>query len=350
MEAHQDRVEGVLGIGYAHSEAQVVQGLDGPYRNLPELMVYYERIKSNAYSLWLNDLDASTGSILFGGVNADKYVGQLHTLPVESSDRGSRPSDFFITLTEIGFSGGEQPAQVMAEDLKVPVLLDSGTSLTYLPNDLARQVMRSVGAEYNARTHNALVACSLADNRTTLDFTFTSVVISVPMDEMVIPLRSRRRGSSGSTSITLSDGETPACLFGIAAANENSNVLGDTFLRSAYVVYDLANDEISLAQTNFNATTDRLLEIATGPESVPDSDPVADPVSAEWPNRRRVPPPPQATLEPTGGSKPGEDPPQSTSSSTTSSSAPSIMSHVPLHILCALFFIIMISSSSIVFI
>jgi hypothetical protein len=56
--------------------------------------------------------------------------------------------------------------------------------------------------------------------------------------------------------------------------------LGDTFLRSAYVVYDLANNEISLAQTNFNATGTNVVEIGTGTGSVPDATTVANPVAA----------------------------------------------------------------------
>lgn len=48
-------------------------------------------------------------------------------------------------------------------------------------------------------------------------------------------------------------------------------MLGDTFLRSAYVVYDLANNAISLAPTNFNATASTVLEIAAGANGVPDA-------------------------------------------------------------------------------
>lgn len=46
---------------------------------------------------------------------------------------------------------------------------------------------------------------------------------------------------------------------------------GDTFLRSAYVVYDLDNEEISLANTLFNVTESKILEIGTGKNSVPDA-------------------------------------------------------------------------------
>lgn len=56
--------------------------------------------------------------------------------------------------------------------------------------------------------------------------------------------------------------------------------MGDTFIRSAYLVYDLDNNEISIAQTNFNATTNNVLEIGTGTEAVPSATAVANAVSA----------------------------------------------------------------------
>jgi hypothetical protein len=56
-------------------------------------------------------------------------------------------------------------------------------------------------------------------------------------------------------------------------------VLGDTFLRSAYVVYDLENNEISIAQTNFNATTENIQEIQKGADGVPNATGVANAVS-----------------------------------------------------------------------
>ena len=64
--------EGILGIGYQVNEVQAGRLGQSPYNNLPAQLVADNKIQSNAYSLWLNDLDASTGSILFGGVDTDQ--------------------------------------------------------------------------------------------------------------------------------------------------------------------------------------------------------------------------------------------------------------------------------------
>ena len=232
-------------------------------------------IKSNAYSLWLNDLDAATGSILFGGVNTDKYHGDLATLPIQKAATESNPSQFFITLTELSFNQNGQD-QAIASDRADPVLLDSGSTLTYLPATVATDIFQSVGAEYDDVQQSAYVDCGLQQNSTVLNFKFTQPVISVPMNELVMDPDLDSQGSP----VTLSDGKTPACLFGIAPATQGSNVLGDTFLRSAYVVYDLTNNQISIAQTNFNSTTDHVLEIGTGKQSVPNASPVTNAVDA----------------------------------------------------------------------
>lgn len=47
---------------------------------------------------------------------------------------------------------------------------------------------------------------------------------------------------------------TQGCALGIVPTSGGSSVLGDTFLRSVYVVYDMDNNEISLANTNFNVS------------------------------------------------------------------------------------------------
>ena len=229
-------------------------------------------IKSNAYSLWLNDLDANTGSILFGGVNTGKYQGQLQTLPIiKESDVFA---EFIIALTGISISNNGRKTPLRFGGRSAPVLLDSGSSLTYLPDTLAEEIFNQVGAQYSAQQEAAYVPCSLMNNASTIDFTFSSPVISVPMNELVINPGPNSDGSQ----VAFDDG-TPACIFGISPAGESTSVLGDTFLRSAYVVYDLANNEISLAQTNFNSTENRILEIGTGSNSIPDATGVANPVT-----------------------------------------------------------------------
>jgi hypothetical protein len=267
QESESDRcVEGILGIGYTSNEVQVNRNGKNAYPNVPQLMVDQNLIQSNAYSLWLDDLESSTGLILFGGVNTDKYYGKLSTLPIARYRGQSTPSEFIIAMTGLNFIGGDGSNQTVTSGATIPVLLDSGSSLTYLPNDIASALFKLFGAKYDTRSEVAYVPCSLAKSGTSLDFTFSNPVIRVPLEELVIDPGPRSDGNR----LTFQDG-SPACIFGISGSGRSTNVLGDTFLRSAYVVYDLDNNEISLAQTNFNSTKDSIKEISKGPDSVPDA-------------------------------------------------------------------------------
>jgi hypothetical protein len=261
--------QGVLGIGYMSNEVQVQRANMDPYPNLPQALLNAGHIASNAYSLWLNDLDASTGEILFGGVNTEKYEGELATLPILSTS--GQYFELTIALTGVANSGSDLSS---SSSLPAAVLLDSGATLTYLPNDITQEIYNAVQAVYQSDVGAAYAPCTLASSAATVDYTFSGVTIKVPYNELFLSAGTNNFGQP----ITFSNGEE-ACLFGIAPAQDGIAVLGDTFLRSAYVVYDLSNNEISLAQTVFNSTTDNVQMITKGGDGVPNATPVTTPVS-----------------------------------------------------------------------
>ena len=258
---------GVLGIGYPSNEVQVAQTDLGTYPNLPKAMVKQGLIKSNAYSLWLNDLAANTGSILFGGVDAAKYHGELKILPVQKVNGGY--SQLVIALTGLTLSAKSSHHNYSSKALPTAVLLDSGSTLTYLPDSLVNDIYKDLGVVYEQSTAAGFVPCSLAQSSVNMTYTFSSPEITVGADELVIDIG----------NLSFQDG-TPACLFGIAPSGNGPAVLGDTFLRSAYVVYDLANNEIALASTNFNSRGSDVHEIGTGRDAIPGATRVKNPVTS----------------------------------------------------------------------
>ncbi|KAI6376525.1 hypothetical protein MCOR25_002737 [Pyricularia grisea] len=261
--------QGILGVGYEANEVQVGRAGLKAYRNLPSRMVELGLIASNAYSLYLNDLQSNKGSILFGGVDTEQYTGTLQTVPIQAN--GGRMAEFLITLTSVTLTS----ASIGGDNLALAVLLDSGSSLTYLPDDIVKSTYSAVDAQYDSNEGAAYVPCSLANDQSKkMTFTFSGIKIDVSMNELVLDLvtSSGRRPSFRNGA--------SACLFGIAPAGKGTNVLGDTFLRSAYVVYDLDNNAISLAQTSFNATKTNVKEIGKGSNSVPGAVAVSSPVAA----------------------------------------------------------------------
>ncbi|KAJ5628381.1 hypothetical protein N7490_010609 [Penicillium lividum] len=258
--------EGVLGIGYVTNEAQVGTAGEQSYANLPKAMVNKGLIKSNAYSLWLNDLDANEGSILFGGVNTDKYHGTLETLPIQKT--GDEYSAFYIALTAVALTNSSGTTNYSSSSLPAAVLLDSGSSLTYLPDSIVEKIYNDLDVTYEESEGYGYVPCSMANKDYNISYTFSSPTITVGIAELVLEL----------DEAYYSNGEA-ACTFGIVPSGDSTSVLGDTFLRSAYVVYDLTNNEISLANTNFNSTTNNIKEIGTGKDAVPGASSVVNPVT-----------------------------------------------------------------------
>ena len=238
---------GILGIGYSMNEASVQQG-GKPYPNLPQRLVHDGHINTMAYSLWLNDLHAATGSILFGGIDTAKFTGDLVTVPIKPGS-----PRFIISLSGVGQNG--KPTSISGA-MNIDALLDSGSTYTYLPDSLTSEIYKVVGADLVNVTNfpgglkAAVIDCSEAENDRIFNFQFaTNFALEVSMAELV------QRESNI---------EDAKCVFGILPVSDNAEavaVIGDSVLRSAYVVYDLQNHQISLAQTRVNVSEERIVEI-----------------------------------------------------------------------------------------
>jgi hypothetical protein len=233
---------GLMGVGFDANEANASYG--GPtYPNIVDELKSQGYINAMAYSLWLDDLEASTGSILFGGVDRSKYLGDLIGLPIQPDVSTDNLTSFTVSLTSVSFTDSKATFPLHADGMALPALLDSGTSLTYLPDDLANSILSGVGAAFDNGTQANLAPCSLNQSDAHLTFGFGGPggpLINVSLSEFV------------SDPYVLDDGSVytvdgaPVCMFGLMAGGDNtSTTLGDTFLRSAYVVYDLDNLQVS---------------------------------------------------------------------------------------------------------
>lgn len=257
---------GVLGIGFTANEAA-----ETPYPNLVDQMVEQGFIPTKAYSLYLNDYQSSTGNILFGGVDTDKFIGGLTVIPILRDAQTQNYTSFTVAMTaaSIAFANGTTYNASLPSD-SLDAILDSGTTLSYFPDDVATPLFDAVGAyTYSSlgSTGLTMVECSLLDSGLVFTFRFNETVsIAVPADELVINVFEGYQGEFPA-SIPL---ESP-CLFGIqnsgdslpseSARQVDFALLGDTFLRSAYVVYDLDNRQIALAQANLNSTDTNVQEL-----------------------------------------------------------------------------------------
>jgi hypothetical protein len=271
---HTSISHGLVGIGYAINEASSSTA-ETIYPNLPIAMQQADLIKSVAYSLWLNDLDASTGNILFGGIDTGKYLGDLASIEILLDERADSFTHFTVAMTSLEATSPSGSDSLGSEEFPLHTVLDSGTTLTYLPKSMADQVWEEVGAKYEPQFGMAILPCSYSTNPGHFSFGFAGPNgprINITMDELVVDLTNGQPPRFTSGPYNGKD----VCAFGIQNYSSSPCILGDTFLRSAYVVYDLTNNQIAMAPTNFNSTETSIVAFERKGAPIPSATSVPD--------------------------------------------------------------------------
>jgi elongation factor G len=175
---------------------------------------------------------------------------------------------FLVAMTSLVGVSDSGTDVLTSERFPIPVVLDSGTTLSYLPNDLAKQVWTEVGAVYSADFGVAVLPCNMQNSKGYFSFGLAGPNgprINVTMDELVLDLTSGRAPIFTSGKYKGQE----VCEFGIQNFTSAPYLLGDTFLRSAYVVYDLANNQIGIAPTDFNSTERNVVAFASMSAPIP---------------------------------------------------------------------------------
>jgi Eukaryotic aspartyl protease len=256
-------VHGLLGIGYDTLEASSTQ-----YPNFPDQLVAQGLIDSKAYSLYLDDLTVTAGSILFGGIDTDQFVGTLSSVPVQEVDGSFKRLNVLLSSMTLSIGGVDTPLLTASES----VTLDSGFSYSSLDDATVKALYTAIGAVDDTGSPNgfAWVDCNIRCTRYDEFFTFRfgsgpdGPVIKLPLAESILgpyppPQRLNLPFANACIATFLPGSKLPQPYY----------TLGDNFLRSAYVVYDLENNEIALAQSNFEATASNVVNIPKGSKSIP---------------------------------------------------------------------------------
>ncbi|KIX98127.1 uncharacterized protein Z520_06207 [Fonsecaea multimorphosa CBS 102226] len=244
---------GIMGISFSANEASVYQS-DIKYPGYIDSLYKQGIIAVRGYSIFLNELipspsrhrhnsDTTPGTIIFGGYDKSKWTGALVPFPlVEPSPEGAIELD--IGGPVIAFVVGGETFSVPSNQ-KYTVLLDTGTTLTYLPKSQFAAIADALAAElYDAEGGLYAVSCDYASDPGGIGFEFANqagddLLIAVPWPEMILP-------DSG-----LADG---VCMLGLSPMpdGEGFYTLGDTFLRSAYVLFNYDTLTVGLAQASYD--------------------------------------------------------------------------------------------------
>ncbi|KAK4237377.1 putative aspartic-type endopeptidase [Achaetomium macrosporum] len=270
------RGSGILGLGFSASERAATK-----YPNIIDEMANQGLIGCKAFSLYLNDRRTDSGTILFGGIDTDKFIGPLSILPLYNPPGGNY-SSFEVNFTSISLTftnGTDLSVPTAVLDHPTSAVLDSGTTLSYLPEKMTAPLYSALNTIFDADLRMTLIDCAYLHTEPSLLLTFTfsptNARISVPIWELILDILP----ASYPPPPEFPSGK--ACVFGIQSTAifsstgtvkggmSNFTLLGDSFLRSAYAVFDLTHYQIGLAQANLNSTTSTVVELSGEGTSLP---------------------------------------------------------------------------------
>lgn len=205
----------ILGIADKNQEAAYKR-----YDNLPWALANHGLTPRASYSLYLNQ-EGDNGNIIFGGIDTAKIDGHLTYFA-----KGKENS---IAISSIA-AGGQ------TFSLNNQALLDLGTSMTLLPQNIVDYLdtIFNPDVEPSGWTQDRFVLCTQPTDKY-IDFTFGSLTMSVSYLDFTV------REDDGLCRI----GYAPS------TSTDTGPILGDSFLRSAYVYYDLTDKRIGLGPVKY---------------------------------------------------------------------------------------------------
>lgn len=272
--ATQTDTDAVFGIGYSSNEASLQDQTSFQYDNLPIRLAKGGYTNTAAYSIYLDSLTAASGTLLFGAIDSSKISGGLALLPIlKNQATDATPTQFQVTLDSIDLENGGSTNALNVQRLAV---LDSGTTLSLLPTTSYWTLFNSLGL-YAVDNVGAVATKSQVQgwSKSYLTYSFQGKKIQVPLTQLFTPLKTL--GTQQYITVNGKDEEAWEFLVGDNGGDTGLTVLGDSFIRSAYVAYDLQNNQIGLGQAQYGGAETIQDIVSSGIPSA-----TAPPSAATW--------------------------------------------------------------------
>mgnify|MGYP003365359399 CR=1 FL=1 len=258
---------GVLGLGGIIT----YPGNAIDYRNFDSDQFYFMKslvdaniIESAGYSLWLNSdptsvettlsgsiLNDNSGRLIFGAVDPTLFsdtLVQFDMIPFMDSSTGVASTGYpILPMGPIYITNSNKDTLNMtSKDYLEPVLIDSSFIGSYLPVSTIIQIAIPIGANYVESLDRWLVRCDVGTVGAHIDFTFDEVTIKVPLQHLL----TTTFDATSNETMHFSDGQAACFLKLYANSYIGFNVLGESFLRNAYLAVDLNGNTVALGQAN----------------------------------------------------------------------------------------------------
>ncbi|KAI7853131.1 aspartic peptidase domain-containing protein [Circinella umbellata] len=225
--ATDPELDGIFGLGFSKLS------LMGSKRSFVENLKYQGVIKNAVVSFHLGQSDHG-GQMLIGATDPSLYQGNFTYLNV-TNDR----------YWEVPFNGIKIGNRTIMSG--VGTIIDTGTTLIVVPPSMSHAIHMAIpGAEYN-KSFGWQVPCEQTrqqnnHSKTTTTLQNNDVIFRLGDHEFPVPQRDLIREKSNPGNKTL-------CYSGIADAPIPMVIMGDTFLRNYYSVFDYDNKRVGFAKS-----------------------------------------------------------------------------------------------------
>ncbi|KAK3695490.1 eukaryotic aspartyl protease [Podospora appendiculata] len=216
--------EGILGIGFG-------ENLNTDYPNFIDELAAQNVTNSKAFSVALGSVDASNGGVvIFGGIDTKKFTGSLITNPNLGRQSKGDSFRYWIQMSSLSLDRSGSTKAYPGSD--IPIVLDTGSTFSSLPASIVDQMVTDFGAQLDKASDVYIVPCSQRTQGGTLDFVFGKGTIKIPVADFIL------------------QADPQNCVLGALPIDSSSGItalLGDSFMRSVYAVFDQTTQTISLA-------------------------------------------------------------------------------------------------------
>ncbi|KAI1656558.1 acid protease [Daldinia decipiens] len=222
---------GVLGVSYG-------KAWNTGYQTLLDLLVTQGYIEVPIFSLGVGyQGGGSPSDIIFGGVDRKKFRGYLEPLEVypypDQQLKLFGQVGYRVNITSLGVTPpGQNETMLTDTDFERNVLIDSGSTYTYLDADLVATIAKALNA-YQDENGVYRVSCDIRslDGSVNFGFNFYNIIIRVNYADFIVDFDNY-------------------CALGVQPTdNQNSTwVLGTSFIRAAYLIFDQLNNAVWIAQ------------------------------------------------------------------------------------------------------
>ncbi|CEJ92468.1 hypothetical protein VHEMI08120 [[Torrubiella] hemipterigena] len=254
---------GIFGLGLNTLESSSQSNVT--YPQFIDNLVSKNIIGRRVFSVFLNGTHADSGTILFGGVDTERYYDDIAKLPLVSIPRRNSEAlnDWAVNMTSLTARG--VPDFPPLDNQRI--ILDTGSASVQLPEAQINAISESM--EAIATTNDLLwVDCARAEANASLTFQFGTKSIYVSLGSLLWDLddtsfedKQKVRAALGPKAASWKN----VCTLVITKpTSTDSLIFGGPFLRSAYLVFDGDNLVVGIAQANQLSSKTNVIEIAKG--------------------------------------------------------------------------------------